>query len=84
MRNRSTTQNAERHRLERAELLLIRIGQHIFREWRAKGRSDKDLEASFENIWALKREIRNAQEVLRVELLTTAKTRSPRAIRRRA
>ena len=41
-----------------AEVLMIRAGQHLFREWRDKGRTDKDLEASFECIWQLKRELR--------------------------
>ena len=65
---KSTTLNAERHRLDRAEILLIRCGQHLFREWRAKGRRDKDLEASFEKVWDLKRGIRKDQEELRIKL----------------
>lgn len=65
---KSTTLNAERHRLDRAEMLLIRSGQHLFREWRAKGRTDKDLEASFELVWELKRAIRKAQGEIRAKL----------------
>lgn len=64
---KSTTLHAERHRLERAELLLIRIGQHIFREWRAKGRGDKDLEKAFECVWLLKRQIRDSQEIVKAK-----------------
>jgi hypothetical protein len=55
---KSTSQKAELHRFYKAELLLIRAGQHLFRERRDKGRKDKDLEASFECIWRLKRELR--------------------------
>ena len=76
---KSTTLNAERHRLGRAELILIRAGQHIFREWRANGRCDKDLQASFEKVWALKREIRDDQEILRDKIPSRAKARIPKA-----
>jgi len=48
----------ELNKFYEAELWLIRSGQHLFREWRDKGRTDKDLEASFECIWQLKRELR--------------------------
>ena len=58
---------AQQYRLERAELILIRIGQHIFHEWRDNGRVDIALENSFEAIWELKREIRAAKRTLRTK-----------------
>ncbi len=61
---KSITDNARRHRLENAELLLIRTGQHLFREWRDNGRMDEDLEASYECIWRLKREVREEKREL--------------------
>jgi hypothetical protein len=64
---KSNTPRAQLHRLERAELILIRAGQHLFKEWRSKGRSDSVLEESFETIWRLKKEVRDAKHVLRPE-----------------
>ena len=55
---KSGSLKAELHRMDKAEILLIRAGQHLFVEWRAKGRSDKDLEISYECIWALKADLR--------------------------
>jgi hypothetical protein len=55
---KSTSLKAKIHRLDAAEIWLIRSGQHLFKLWRAKGRYDNDLEDSFETIWQLKREIR--------------------------
>lgn len=55
---KSETDKAQLHRLYEAEILLIRACQHLFMEWRDKGRSDKDLEASFEKILELKRDLR--------------------------
>ena len=60
----SITDDALRHRLVDAELTLIRAGQHVFKEWRSKGRVDKDLEASFECIWELKRKLREEKRML--------------------
>jgi hypothetical protein len=65
---KSTTLKAEMRRLDRAEILLIRTGQHLFREWQAKGRSDKDLEASYEKIWELKADLRGRKRELLLKM----------------
>jgi hypothetical protein len=59
---KSNTRRARLHRYEAAEMWLIRSGQHLFIEWRRKGRTDKDLEAAFECIWQLKRELRASKD----------------------
>ncbi len=64
---KSQTAKAELHRIEGAELLLIRTGQHLFKEWRSTGQSNKDLEASFECIWQLKRELRARKDGFRTK-----------------
>ena len=43
------------------ELLLIRIGHHLWREWKASKRQDKALYTALETVWA-------AKEVVRVPL----------------
>jgi len=55
---KSATLNAEIHRARRGEIILIRAGQHLFREWRKGGRGDKVLEAAFEEIFRAKRLLR--------------------------
>jgi len=64
---KSDSKSAQWHRLEAGEMLLIRAGQHLFIEWRRNGRQDKDLEAAFECIWQLKRELRASKGELRAK-----------------
>lgn len=55
---KSTSLPAQLAEIYAAEILLIRAGQHLFKQWRDEGKVDTSLEASFECIWQLKREIR--------------------------
>jgi hypothetical protein len=62
----SESLGAQIHRLEKPELILIRVGQHLFCWWRNDGRRDRALEASFESVWDLKRQIRVSKAQLRI------------------
>jgi len=77
MKAKSATLNAEIHRARRGEIILIRAGQHLFRQWRKGGRGDKVLEAAFEEIFAAKR-------FLRADLARLYELEKPRHKQRRA
>jgi len=64
MKTKSTSVRAAQHRLEAGEMVLIRVGQHLFRQWRREGRSDPVLERSYRCVWAFKREIRAEKRAL--------------------
>jgi len=64
---KSDSVGAQLARLDDGEMLLIRAGQHLFIEWQRNGRQDKDLEAAFECIWQLKRELRASKGELRAK-----------------
>jgi hypothetical protein len=76
---KSATLKAQLHRFDDAEMVLIRAGQHLFLEWRAKGRSDNTLQASYECIWQRKRELRASKRELLGKMRPVAILRRSRA-----
>jgi hypothetical protein len=75
---KSTSLRAQLHDIARAEMLLIRAGQHLFLEWRRKGRGDSILEESFETIWRLKREVRLDKAIVSAKVPSRAKRKQQR------